>query len=98
MTWVFFRAETFESAWFMVKSMLGLDGHLSESLLTGMVTLGAGFIVVAMLCINWLLRDTSLEGVASKTPAWLKPIILSAMWYAIILAPGERVAFIYFQF
>ncbi|MDB4459263.1 MBOAT family protein [bacterium] len=97
-TWVFFRAQSFDAAFFMIKSMLGFHPHLTGNLVSNFVVLGVAVVVFSMLFFNWFLRHTSLEAEAKKMPWWSKAVVLSAMWYAIVLAPGERVAFIYFQF
>jgi len=98
LTWVFFRAETFGQAFSIVAAMLGAD------LNTATLTLDKGYIfltVITMsliLFIHWVMRDTSLEEVAARCPAWLQSLVLVGILTAIIITPGEDRAFIYFQF
>ena len=51
-----------------------------------------------MLIVHALMRNTTLEHVAAKIPWFWKAILLALMLLAILTAPGERNAFIYFQF
>jgi hypothetical protein len=44
------------------------------------------------------MRDTTLEQVAAKMPAWLWGILLAGMLTSILLMPGDDRAFVYFQF
>ncbi len=96
-TWVFFRATSFEKAWQVLGGMFGANGDAKPILPTVhlvMVTV----IVSGIVCAHWLMRNRTLESVVSRTPAILLSIIWALMLFAIVIAQGEGNAFIYFQF
>ena len=94
-TWIFFRAEDFPSAFtLMYKIFSGATGNLvrpTEALMVIAVNLG-------FFAGHWILRDSSLEAVAEKISWKLRAVILAAILLTLILSPGEDRAFIYFQF
>ena len=96
-TWVFFRARDFPSAWRLLESMVGL-GDSAEKVLYWNGILMVTLVTVAMLAAHWRLRDTRLEAVVERTPAWLIGAVWAAMVFAIITTQGSGNAFIYFQF
>ncbi len=100
-TWVFFRANDFQGAFHMTMAMIGA-GSAGQPFPYFNVDTGeirAVLIVMAALLItNWMLRDSSLERVASKTPWWAISIVLTVMMLSIVLVQGDSRAFIYFQF
>jgi hypothetical protein len=51
-----------------------------------------------MLGTHWLMRDTTVEAVAKQVPWWGRSCALSLLLIALVLAPGDNRAFIYFQF
>ncbi len=96
-TWVFFRARDFDTAWRMIVTMLTFvtDGakvlptvHVVEAI----VTIGA------MLVVHWTMRERKLDEVIGRMPAWLTGIIWGVMLTLIIITQGGSDAFIYFQF
>lgn len=96
-TWVFFRADNFTEAFSIVASMFGCGPSVTPTigkfdLLQSVAPTGC--IVIA----HWLLRDRTLEDVATRIPAWLLSSVLAVMIVAILMMPGEDRAFIYFQF
>ncbi len=96
-TWVFFRATSFEKAWQVLGGMFGANGDAKPILPTVhlvMVTV----IVSGIVCAHWLMRNRTLESVVSRTPAMLLSTIWALMLFAIVIAQGEGNAFIYFQF
>jgi hypothetical protein len=52
----------------------------------------------AMLGVHWRLRHSSLEHVVDVMPWWMRGVAIAVLLLAVILAPGEDRAFIYFQF
>ncbi len=96
-TWVFFRAQDFPTAWRLLASMFGAteDGSAVVStigiLLTTIVTTG-------MLLTHWIMRDRSLEQAVERTPWWLTGILWGLMLFSITTTQGSGDAFIYFQF
>jgi len=96
-TWVFFRARDFDTAWRMIETMLTFvtDGekvlptvHIVETVLT----------IGAMLVVHWTMRERKLDEVVGRLPAWLTGIIWGVMLTLIIITQGGSDAFIYFQF
>jgi alginate O-acetyltransferase complex protein AlgI len=55
-------------------------------------------VTVVMLAIHWRMRDTTLEAVVERTPAWIVATVWAAMVFAVITSQGSGNAFIYFQF
>jgi len=95
--WVFFRAQEFGTAWRIVESMVGVTGT-ADKLLSTRELLQVGIVTVSLLTAHWLMRDTSLENVAARTPKWLIAGAWAAMLFLLILNQGSANAFIYFQF
>ena len=55
-------------------------------------------VVSALLIGHWLLRDVGIERAWNRAPTALRLVIVALMLTAIIIAPGDDRAFIYFQF
>jgi alginate O-acetyltransferase complex protein AlgI len=96
-TWVFFRARDFPSAWHLLQSMAGLADK-AEKVLYWNGLLEVSVVTAVMLVAHWRLRDTTLEAVVERTPAWIVGAIWAAMVFAVITTQGSGNAFIYFQF
>ncbi len=96
-TWVFFRAPDFATAWRMIVTMLTFvtDG---EKVLPTVHIVEAVVTISVMLAIHWRMRERNLEEVVSQLPAWLTGIIWGVMLMLIIITQGGSDAFIYFQF
>jgi len=95
---VFFRAQTFADAGYLLGHMVGYHPDQTWAMVKGNeAALVAGF-TAAMLVLHTVMRDTSLEAVANKTPWWLRACLLAAMVGAIVTMSGDDRAFIYFQF
>jgi D-alanyl-lipoteichoic acid acyltransferase DltB (MBOAT superfamily) len=97
-TWVMFRAGSFEAASQMVKAMLLFKSPPVVMTLSGRDIVMVLGINALMLIVHALMRNTTLEHIAAKIPWFLKVSLLVLMLFAILTAPGERNAFIYFQF
>jgi D-alanyl-lipoteichoic acid acyltransferase DltB (MBOAT superfamily) len=99
-TWVFFRASSFGQAFQIAGSMLGLGAEQATDL--EIITRVERIIVLAtmslMLVFHWLLRDTTLEHAAARTPWPVRALLIAFFIAAILGLPGEDRAFIYFQF
>ncbi len=95
-SWVFFRASDFSSAFSLVSSMLfypGVSGLLDqEEVITVLV------ISAALLFAHWKLRDKGLELFMEKIPMWVRAIVLAFFLISLALVPTDERAFIYFQF
>lgn len=96
--WVFFRARTFGDAWPLFTSMFGATSRPTWPLVKPTELLMVAGFTVLMLTLHGLLRNTSLEAMANRTPWWLRSLVLAAMLVAIVTMSGDDRAFIYFQF
>jgi alginate O-acetyltransferase complex protein AlgI len=95
-TWVFFRAEDFQVAMDMLRSMFGL--HAGEKVLQ-LLDIQIVFIVTAVLFLtHYLMRNTSVKEVAAKLPWYVLSIIWAVMLFFVVTAQSSGEQFIYFQF
>jgi alginate O-acetyltransferase complex protein AlgI len=95
MTWTFFRAATLHDALTILRAMLvPLPGTIVSS---ATATLVAGTIAVTLI-VQWLLRDTTLEFEIERLPWWGRSVLIACAICALLVAPGDDRAFIYFQF
>jgi len=97
LTWVFFRAPDFPSAWRMIQSMSGFAGEAKKVLYWNGIA-EVAVVTVVMLIVHWRMRDTTLEAVVERTPGWIVGAVWAAMAFAVITTQGSGNAFIYFQF
>jgi alginate O-acetyltransferase complex protein AlgI len=96
LTWVFFRAREFSTARRMIVAMLTLgDGPKVLSWAQFGI---AAVPITGILVVHWLMRDRSLEDVATRMPWWLTAAVVATMLFAIVISQGSSNAFIYFQF
>jgi alginate O-acetyltransferase complex protein AlgI len=94
-TWVFFRAEDFASAFALISTMFYPDaGNLVEQGEIYRVLI----ISAILLLFQWKLRDSSLEAFMGNLPWWFRGITMAFILISIALAPVDERAFIYFQF
>jgi alginate O-acetyltransferase complex protein AlgI len=97
LTWVFFRAQDFPTAWRITQSMLLMSSE-------GKPVLGTNYmaqvivVTVGMLCAHWTMRNRRLEDVVSRAPWWVLSLIWAVMLFSILITQGVGDAFIYFQF
>ena len=96
-TWVFFRAPDFTSAWRILTSMFS---HVSKGaeLLTTMSIIKISVIIFFVVVFHWLMRNTRVLTVAAKLPWWLLGLIWSVLLLLLILSQESSSSFIYFQF
>jgi len=96
-TWVFFRAPDFTSAWRLLNAMFG---HVSKgaSLLSTLSIIKVALIISLLLVSHHLMRNTQILKVAAKMPWWLLSIAWSVMLLLLILSQESSSSFIYFQF
>lgn len=94
--WVFFRARDFPSAFALVRTMFA--GGPNEVTLGGFAIARVVAVTVVLLGSHWLLKDSSLEQLAERTPPWARVLALGLMVILLVLVPGDDRAFIYFQF
>src|SRR5450432_3680189 len=96
-TWVFFRAGDFTTAARLVRAMVGFFPN-GEAILTTREILQVAIVSAGLLLAHWLMRNTTIEAVVSRTPRWLITALWAVVLFAIILNQGSGSAFIYFQF
>jgi alginate O-acetyltransferase complex protein AlgI len=96
-TWVFFRATDFSTAWRMLLSMFG-QTEQGVPLLSTLDILKVSLVIVPMVMIHWFMRNTSVLEVAQKTKWWAVAGIWAIMLIAIIVSQKSGDSFIYFQF
>jgi len=96
-TWVFFRAADFPTAWRMIVTMLTFvtDG---ERVLRTVHVVEVVVTIGIMLVIHWRMRERKLDEVVSRLPVWFIGTIWGVMITLIIITQGGSDAFIYFQF
>ena len=96
-TWVFFRAPDFTSAWRMLTSMFSpvKDGAV---LLTTLSIIKVSVIIVLMVSFHWVMRNTRVLNVTEKIPWWLLGMIWSVLLLLLIWSQESSSSFIYFQF
>lgn len=95
-TWVFFRARQFDTAWRMIGSMLTF-GDGARVLTTATVVIVGG-TVFAILLVHGLMRERRIEDVAAAAPWWVTAVIVGALLFVTMITQGSDDAFIYFQF
>jgi D-alanyl-lipoteichoic acid acyltransferase DltB (MBOAT superfamily) len=96
-TWVFFRAEDFTTAWRMLTSMFtNVKG--GAEILTTLSIIKVSVIVVCMVGCHWIMRNTKVLTVTGKMPWWLVGVAWSFMLICLVLSQESSSSFIYFQF
>ena len=96
-TWVFFRAHSFDKAWLVLNGMLGLNVHAEPILPTVHLTM-VTLIVSGIVLAHWRMRQQTLEAAIAQVPAVVLSGVLALMAFLIVIAQGTGNAFIYFQF
>jgi len=97
LTWVFFRAPDFPSAWRLVVTMLTFVSDGKKVLPTSMIVQTVVTIGL-MLLVHWWMRERRLDEVVSGLPTWLTGLVWGLMLVLILITQGGSNAFIYFQF
>lgn len=96
-TWVFFRAPDFTSAWRLLTSMFS-SVPKGAVLLTTLSMIKITVIIIGLIIFQWLMRNTRVLIVAEKMPWWLLGLVWSLMLILLILSQESSSSFIYFQF
>ena len=97
-TWVFFRAPTFDRAWLVVSAMFGHAAKAGAQHLTLLELQQVLVVTVLMLTTHALMRDRRLEDVVQRTPWWVRSGALAVMLVLMVVMAGRERVFIYFQF
>ncbi len=95
-TWVFFRAESFETAINILGSMFFIHGEKPVLITNHLILVPALMLLVFMG--HFLMRKQSLIGVIEKSPAWLLIAVWSVMIFGLMIVQTSGQQFIYFQF
>ena len=96
-TWVFFRAADFATAWRMITTMLTFVTS-GEKILPTVLVLQTVITTAVMLAIHWWMRNRRLDEVIDRLPAWFTGLVWGVMLMLIIITQGGSDSFIYFQF
>jgi alginate O-acetyltransferase complex protein AlgI len=96
-TWVFFRASTFEGAGRILESMFGY-AKTATPLLATIAIVKVGVIIILTLIVHWIMRSRSTLEVAYKLPWWVTGLGWSAMLILLVWSQESSSSFIYFQF
>ncbi|MBV8667367.1 MAG: MBOAT family protein [Burkholderiaceae bacterium] len=96
-TWVFFRAKTFDAAWQILTGMFGAHAG-ADPILSTMRLTTVGLIIAGIVFAHWQLRKRTLEALVAEVRPLVLSGVLGLMLFAIVIAQGEGNAFIYFQF
>ncbi|WP_411768148.1 MBOAT family O-acyltransferase [Winogradskyella sp. A3E31] len=96
-TWVFFRARSFDKAWNMIKAMFYVETD-GEKVLGYFTILQVSVLITILFICHWLMRNTSMKEVSLKTNPYVLGIVWAIMTFLIIISQGSGEQFIYFQF
>jgi len=96
-TWVFFRAPDFHSAWQMLTAMFT---HIpnGQVLLSTLSIIKVSVIVILLVAFHWMMRNTRVLTVAAKMPWWLLGLIWAVLILLLVWSQESSSSFIYFQF
>jgi len=96
-TWVFFRAADFSTAWRILNSMFGnVTG--GAVLLSTLAIIKVSVITVLLVTCHWLMRNTRVLNVADKQRWWLLGVVWAALLILLMICQESSSSFIYFQF
>ena len=96
-TWVFFRAREFETAWNMIKAMLFVQ-ETGEKVLDSFSIIKVFLVVTILFLTHWFMRNSSVKELSKKVSPLTLGIAWAIMVFLIIIAQGTGEQFIYFQF
>jgi alginate O-acetyltransferase complex protein AlgI len=96
-TWVFFRAKKFGTAWQVLRGMSG-QNRGAEPILDTVFLVVVPLVVTGIVVSHWLMRTRTLESVLARAHPALVAAAWGAMIFAIVISQGTGNAFIYFQF
>lgn len=96
-TWVFFRAKDFTTAWGLLASMFG-QGEPGKPLLSTISIIEITVITILMVTFHWLMRNTSVLAVTQKARWWVVGLVWALLIIGLLLSQKTGGSFIYFQF
>jgi alginate O-acetyltransferase complex protein AlgI len=97
LAWVFFRSDTFDKAWSVLRGMVGANVDATP-LLPAVDLIAVAAIVGGLVLTHALLRRQTLETLVARMPPALLTLVWACMAFAIVIEQGSGNAFIYFQF
>jgi len=97
-TEVLFRANSFAQAGQILKTMFGIGPGGRNVRLDSFDIFVTSVVLQVVLVSHFILRDTKLETLVDRYPWWARSLVLAGMISAILMAPGDDRAFIYFEF
>jgi alginate O-acetyltransferase complex protein AlgI len=96
-TWVFFRAADFSTAWRLLNSMFG-QAENGIPILPTVDMIKVAVVVTGMVAFHWFMRNTGVLQVAHKQKWWVLGFIWALMLILLALSQKSSDSFIYFQF
>lgn len=96
-TWVFFRAADFSTAWRLLSSMFGLVTN-GTAVLSILSMIKISIIIICMVTAHWLMRNRKVLQVANAMPWWMLGMVWSFLVIMLIMSQESSSSFIYFQF
>jgi alginate O-acetyltransferase complex protein AlgI len=96
-TWVFFRAQEFDTAARMLQAMLLVEPG-GKPVLDSWPVISTAVTIGTLLAVHWYMRSRELHAEVQRMPAWAVGTAWAAMAFLIAITQGGSNAFIYFQF
>ncbi|UXI69514.1 MBOAT family O-acyltransferase [Tahibacter amnicola] len=96
--WLWFRAGSLQTGWELHHRLFSPFGAIADALTTRPAQHLALLVFVAVVAVQWLMRERDLQRVVATLPAVVRGVVLGLMLWIILLSPGDNHAFIYFQF
>jgi D-alanyl-lipoteichoic acid acyltransferase DltB (MBOAT superfamily) len=96
-TWVFFRAPDFKSAWLLLMAMFSFVPKAVPILKT-LDMIKIGVIITGVVICHWFMRDKKVLDVVAKIPWWLTGLFWAVIVLLLIWSQESGASFIYFQF
>lgn len=96
-TWVFFRAQDFSTAWRLLQSMFGKANN-GIALLPTISIVKVAVVISLMFIAHWLMRNTTALQLIQKMKWWTVSLVWAFMLILVILSQESSGSFIYFQF
>ena len=93
---VFFRSPSPRAAVFLLGKMF--SGSAGTLVLTPNRAIAAWLLIAGIVLAHWFCRNTTLEDLIGRRPAWVRALLIAALLVALALSPGDDRAFVYFQF
>ncbi|HEU0111630.1 MAG TPA: MBOAT family O-acyltransferase [Flavisolibacter sp.] len=96
-TWVFFRANDFSTAWRLLRSMFGFVEN-GAVLLSTLDILRVSVITILLVLTHWFMRNTNVLALTQKTKWWATGLAWAIMLILLVVSQKSSDSFIYFQF